>query len=69
MLDPHHLGRNIKRLRRKRRLSQEELAQLANVKLSNLAKLEGGFNVNPTVTTLSSLARVLTRESTDDLLR
>ena len=62
------LGRNIKRLRHRKGISQETLAYYAQLRLSNLAKLEGGFNANPTLTTLISVARVLTRGSIDRLL-
>jgi len=63
------LGQNIKKLRGQAGLSQEELAYRAGLKLSNLAKLEGGFNSNPTLTTLSAVANVLTNGSLDQLLR
>ena len=63
------LGKNIKKLRLKRGLSQEALAIKADVRLSNLAKLEGSFNSNPTLQTLVSIASVLSLESIDRLLR
>ena len=63
------LGKNIKKLRLKRGLSQEALAIKADVRLSNLAKLEGGFNSNPTLQTLVSIAGVLSLGSIDRLLR
>ena len=63
------LGKNIKKLRLKRGLSQESLAIKADVRLSNLAKLEGGFNSNPTLQTLVSIASVLSSGSIDRLLR
>ncbi|OGY45216.1 MAG: hypothetical protein A2731_01705 [Candidatus Buchananbacteria bacterium RIFCSPHIGHO2_01_FULL_39_8] len=62
------LGRNIKKLRGQSGLSQEDLAYRAGLKLSNLAKLEGGFNSNPTLATLSAVAGVLTNGSLDRLL-
>ena len=68
-VDAKKLGRNIKALRKKRKISQESLARAADLKLSNLAKLEGGFNYNPTLTTLAAIARVLTKGSIDKLLR
>ena len=55
-------------LRKKKELSQEELARKTDLKLSNLAKLEGGFNSNPTLVTLVALAKVLTDGSIDELL-
>jgi len=63
------LGKNIKKLRLKKGLSQEALAYKANVKLSNLAKLEGGFNSNPTLQTLVNIASVLSYRSIDRLLK
>ncbi|MEK7167486.1 MAG: helix-turn-helix transcriptional regulator [Patescibacteria group bacterium] len=69
MANPRKLGANIKSLRLQKRISQEALARAANLKLSNLAKLEGGFNANPTLITLTALARILTGGSIDRLLR
>ena len=63
------LGKNIKNKRLRLGISQEMLARAANLKLSNLAKLEGGFNSNPTLETLASIASVLTNGSIDGLLR
>lgn len=63
------LGHNIKKLRNRKGISQEILARQADLKLSNLAKLEGGFNSNPTLETLASIASVLTNSSIDALLR
>jgi len=68
-VDAKRLGRNIKGLRQNRGISQEALANAAKLKLSNLAKLEGGFNSNPTLSTLAAIARVLTNGSIDRLLR
>jgi transcriptional regulator with XRE-family HTH domain len=68
-INAQKLGKNIKKLRRKHGLSQEALAFKADVRLSNLAKLEGGFNSNPTLVTLASIAGVLTKGSLDSLLK
>lgn len=67
-IDALNLGQNIKRLRLEKGISQEGLARQADLKLSNLAKLEGGFNINPTLATLISLANILTDGSIDQLL-
>lgn len=61
------LGKGIKALRLKQGISQEQLARMADLKLSNLAKLEGGFNANPTLSTLVALAKTLTNNSLDKL--
>ena len=68
-VNPKKLGKNIKHLRKAQGLSQEALAIKADVRLSNLAKLEGGFNSNPTLETLVSIASVLSSGSIDRLLR
>jgi len=61
-------GSNVKLLRKKKGISQEDLARLSGLKLSNFAKLEGGFNSNPTLSTLIAIASSLTSGSIDDLL-
>ena len=68
-INARKLGKNIKKLRQRVGLSQEALAIKADLRLSNLAKLEGGFNSNPTLQTLASIASVLTNGSLDQLLR
>ena len=68
-MNPRRLGKNIKHLRKRYGISQEALAYLAGIKLSNLAKLEGGFNANPTLQTLVALAKILTKGSIDRLIR
>ena len=68
-INPKKLGKNIKKLRLRLGLPQEVLAYNAGLKLSNLAKLEGGFNSNPTLQTLAAIAGVLTKGSIDQLLR
>lgn len=68
-VNARRFGANLKRLRLRKGMSQEILARRADLKLSNLAKLEGGFNVNPTLQTLSALASILTGDSIDRLLQ
>lgn len=68
-VDTKKFSANLKRLRLSKGMSQEMLARNADLRLSNLAKLEGGFNVNPTLQTLSSLAHILTQGSVDRLLQ
>jgi len=47
---------NIKKYRKKKGLSQDKLAKLADVTHTTLVKLESGANDNPTVRTLNRLA-------------
>jgi len=67
-INPKKLGKNIKKLRLKTGLSQEDLAIKASLRLSNLSKLEGGFNSNPTLETLMNLAGTLSNGSVDALI-
>ena len=53
------LAQNIKKLRKRHKLSQEELAQKANITYSTLIKIESGANDNPTVKTLKKIADAL----------
>ncbi len=53
------LSGNIKKIRKKKGLSQDKLAKLADVTLTTLVKLESGTNDNPTIKTLKRIADVL----------
>jgi len=53
------LADNIKKLRKQRKLSQEELAKKAGVTYSTLIKLESGVNKNPTIKTIQQIAAAL----------
>jgi len=50
---------NIKKYRKKAGLSQDKLAKLADITHTTLVKLESGANSNPTVKTLSKIAKAL----------
>ncbi len=52
------LSANIKKLRKRHHLSQEQLAQKAGITYSTLIKIESGSNKNPTLETLTKLATV-----------
>lgn len=52
------LGQTIERLRREKKMTQEDLADEASVNVSYLAKIENGY-VNTTVRYLIKLARGL----------
>ena len=60
------IGKNIKKYRKKRNLSQDKLSKQANVTYNTLIKLESGANNNPTILTLSKIARAL-KVKVDDL--
>lgn len=52
------LSKNIKKLRDKHNLTQEQLAQKAGITYSTLIKIESGVNGNPTLETLRKVADV-----------
>jgi transcriptional regulator with XRE-family HTH domain len=62
------LAENLKKLRKQRKLSQEELAKKAGVTYSTLIKLESGVNQNPTIKTIQQIAAAL-EVTLDELTR
>ena len=53
------IGKNIKALRQKRKLSQEKLARLTDISLNTLTKIESGFTKRPSIQTIHKIAKVL----------
>lgn len=51
-----YLSQNIRKLRKKQKLSQEAVAKKVGITYSTLAKLESGANKNPTLDTLWKIA-------------
>jgi transcriptional regulator with XRE-family HTH domain len=62
------IGENIKKLRAKQGLSQDDLARKAELKYSTLAKIEGDFVKKPGVQMIAKIAKVL-GVSMEDLLK
>ena len=62
------LSKNIKKLRKKLKLSQEDLAKKAGITYSTLIKIESGLNKNPTLETITKLAEVF-NVKLDDLAK
>ena len=62
------IGENIKRLRTKQGLSQDDLARKAELKYSTLAKIEGDFVKKPGVQMVAKIAKVL-GASVEELLK
>ena len=52
------LAKNLKKLRKQKKLSQEKLARLVDVSYNTISKIEAGKAKNPTFETLSKLADV-----------
>lgn len=53
------LAENIKRSRKRKGLTQEKLARLADISNNTLVKIEMGMAKEPTITTIQKLADAL----------
>jgi len=62
------IGKNIKRLRQEKELSQDKLSKLADLSLNTVVKIELGESPNPTIETIQKIAKALD-VSVDDLLK
>jgi transcriptional regulator with XRE-family HTH domain len=62
------LAENIKKLRKKKGLSQEKLARLADISNNTLIKIEQGIAKEPTITTVTKIASALD-VSIDELVK
>jgi len=59
---------NIKKYRNVRKVSQDRLSKNADVTYNTLIKIESGANTNPTIDTLTKIAKAL-NVSVDELLK
>ena len=59
---------NLKKLRDKKDYSLERVARLADLSLNTIVKIESGVNQNPTIETISKIAKALSVK-VDDLLK
>ena len=62
------IGKNIKRLRRAKEISQDRLSKLADVSLQTIVKMELDDKPNPTIETVQNIAKALDI-SIDDLMK
>ena len=62
------ISENLKKLRRKKGYSLEKVARLADLSLNTIVKIENGVNKNPTIETLTKIAKALD-VGVDDLIR
>ncbi len=53
------IGKNIKRLRREKGISQDKLSKLADLSLNTISKIELEENPNPTIETVQKIAGAL----------
>jgi len=68
MAQENKIGKNIKKLRQAKDLSQDRLSKLADVSYNSIIKLETGRITNPTIETLQKIAKAL-EVQVDDLLK
>jgi transcriptional regulator with XRE-family HTH domain len=62
------IGKNIKRYRQEKGLSQDKLSKLSDLSLNTVVKIELDDTPNPTIETMQRIAKALT-VSVDDLLK
>ena len=51
------IGNNVRSLRKKKGLSQEKLARLANVSYNTIVKIESGQSRHPTIQTIAGISK------------
>ena len=68
MAQENNIGKNIKKLRQAKDLSQDRLSKLADVSYNSIIKLETGGITNPTIETLQKIAKALD-VSVDELIK
>ncbi|PJE64392.1 MAG: XRE family transcriptional regulator [Candidatus Ryanbacteria bacterium CG10_big_fil_rev_8_21_14_0_10_43_42] len=59
---------NLKKIRAEKSYSLEKVARLADLSLNTVVKIESGVNKNPTIDTLSKIAKAL-EVDVDDLIQ
>jgi len=62
------IGKNLKKLRQEKGISQDRLSKLADLSLNTVVTVESGANPNPTIETLTRIAKAL-NVGVDDILK
>ncbi|MFH1956573.1 MAG: helix-turn-helix transcriptional regulator [Patescibacteria group bacterium] len=62
------ISTNIKKLRTEKGYSLEKVARLADLSLNTVMRVESGVNKNPTIETLTKIAKAL-NAGVDDLIK
>ena len=62
------IANNIKKFRTKLGVSQDRLSKMADITYNTIIKIESGGNQNPTIDTLSKIAKAL-GVGVDDLIK
>lgn len=68
MTQENKIGKNIKKLRQAKGLSQDRLSKAADVSYNSIIKLETGGITNPTIETLQKISKALD-VSVEELLK
>lgn len=53
------IAKNIKKIRRKKGISQDKLSKLAEIAYNTIIKIESGAIQNPTIETVQKIAKAL----------
>ena len=64
----NNISDNLRKLRGKKGYSLEKIARLADLSLNTIVKIENGVNQNPTIETLTKIAKAL-NVGVDDLIK
>ena len=62
------IANNLKKIRAEKGYPLEKVARLADLSLNTIVKIENGVNKNPTIDTLSKIAKAL-EVGVDDLIQ
>lgn len=62
------IASNLKKIRAEKGYPLEKVARLADLSLNTIVKIENGVNQNPTIDTLSKIAKAL-EVGVDDLIQ
>lgn len=62
------IAKNLKKIRQDKGISQDRLSKLADLSLNTVVTVESGVNPNPTIETLTKIAKAL-EVGIDDLLK
>ena len=68
MIASNKIAENLRLLRDKKGYSLERVARLADLSLNTIVKVENGTNKNPTIETLTKIAKAL-EIGVDDLIK
>jgi transcriptional regulator with XRE-family HTH domain len=64
----NNIASNLKKIRSKKGYSLEKVARLADLSLNTVIKVENGTNQNPTIETLTKIAKAF-EVGVDDLIK